>query len=155
MSRINISKIFFKCDVKTSFQILFKMYVVYNRKIDGSPNLVSFIQVSEVVLSIKNGSNDFLQTRYINTFLDVFQTALVIYYRKIRWSPIWKPNFDFRKRVSRKNDSNDSFQNRYVNTFVHAFLEWISRLLQKSWWNSKFGMPILGFGSDSFNKNSL
>ena len=41
---------------------------------------------------LKNGSNDFLQICYINTYLHVFYNVLVrssfcVYRRKIRWSP--------------------------------------------------------------------
>ena len=36
---------------------------------------------------IKNGSNGFLQTRYINTFLDAFLNIVDAYFKKIDGSP--------------------------------------------------------------------
>ena len=56
--------------------------VVCYRYIGGSPNLVCQFQISEVILSMKNGSKDFLQTLYKNFFLDVFSNKLIVHHRK-------------------------------------------------------------------------
>ena len=58
---------------------------------------------------LKNGSNNFLRTRCINTILHIFQNVLVVYkkeFRKFRKAKIWKPNFSFRKFMSRTNNLN-------------------------------------------------
>ena len=82
------SKDFPKTPYKNSpLDVFSDVKVIYYRKIDGSSNLVHQFQVSEVVLSIKNGPNDFLQTRYKNFFLDAFSNVLDGQYRKIDGIP--------------------------------------------------------------------
>ena len=61
--------------------------VFYYRKIDVNLNFAGQFYVSQVILSIENGSNDFLHTRCINFFLDTFSNGvaheLKAYYWKI------------------------------------------------------------------------
>ena len=73
---------------KNSFLNAFlDVIVLYNRKINGNPNLVGHAKILEMVFSIKNGSNNFLQTLCINLFWDAFLNALAIYYMKINGCP--------------------------------------------------------------------
>ena len=75
---------FFKLPYKNSLLEIFSdLIVVYYRKTEGIPNSFHLFRVSEVVLSIKNDSNDFFQTRCISFFLDAFSNVLIVHYRII------------------------------------------------------------------------
>ena len=88
--RKTVRKSFLKCYIKNPFPMSFRMWYSFTRekKINGNRNLVGQFKVSEMILLIKEGSNDFLQTLCINFFLDAFSNILIAiitihYYRKI------------------------------------------------------------------------
>ena len=67
---------------------------------------------------LKNSSNDFLQTRYVNTFLQVFQIGIIHLIQKVEEVQILKPDFTFRKYVSQKNKLNDFLQMAFKYSFL-------------------------------------
>ena len=75
--------------VKAIYKLPFRCSasVVYYRKINGWPYLLSKFKISEVCVS-KNNSNNFLQTPHKNSLIDVFSDVIVAFYIKIDGSPI-------------------------------------------------------------------
>ena len=84
--------------------------------------------------------NDFLQTRYINTFLHVFQKVLVVYYRKTCGSQNLVASFSFWKCVFRKNNMIDFLQKAYNKEYLCM---------------SQFGSSILSLGSACIEKAAI
>ena len=84
-------------------------------------------------------------------FLRVIQNVLLIYSRKIRVSPNLVAHFRFRKYVSQKTYLNDFLQTTYSN----SLLDVISDKIVTYYIESKFGMPVSGFASDSGNEKRL
>ena len=96
--------------------------VVYYRKIDGSADLVGKFQVSKVVLSIKNSSNNFFQIRFVKLFLDAFWNVLAVHYiGKLTEVRIRQINFRSLKYIYGKN-SNGSPWLLHTKIFQFVFL---------------------------------
>ena len=60
-----------------------------------------------------------------------------------------------RPEVNTSKTAQTYFSNWICKHLFKCLLEFICHLLQKNWWKSKFGRPILGFGNGSLNKNRL
>ena len=75
-------------------------------------------------VSQKIYSNDFLQTKYNNSLLDVFLDKIVIYYRNIGGSPNLECQFQVSEVIfSMKNGSKNFLLTRYISFFLYAFLK--------------------------------
>ena len=70
-------------------------------------------------LTLLNGAHDFLQTRYINFFLDAYSNILVIHYRKVCGNPNLVAQFQTSEvRVTKKRQLKPVDCYTFVNLFV-------------------------------------
>ena len=98
---------------------------------------------------LRNSPKNFLHTRYINFFTRLFRLHQEFVTKKLTKTQIWLSNLDFQNFSLSKVrfSSNATKKSPFLCLFMCN-----SRLLEKNCWQSKFGRPMLGFGSDFLNK---